>query len=43
MVSSSQEKDIFVRSILTDKVKIKPWDISSNSKEIIQWILEKKV
>ncbi len=42
MASSSQEKDIFVRSILTDKVKIKPWDISSNVKEVIQWILENK-
>jgi len=35
-------QDIFVPSVLVDKVKIKPHQISSNMKDVLQWILESK-
>lgn len=35
-------QDIFLRTVLTDKVVLKPWQLSSNSKEVIQFILKNK-
>lgn len=36
------QQDIFIRTVLIDKVRLKPNQISSNLKDVLQWILEKQ-